>query len=123
MNFEDDHEAVTRLADAACPRCACHIVREFRCNCGEVHSDYCENCGRFTACGTEFTELGVTDEICAHGHAMHEHTHAEKKSRIARWYEFLKEHRPSIPPNDLNEARRQVETLAAEYRRAKNSNA
>lgn len=33
---------------APCPQCGCCMRGYFNCNCGEVHSAVCENCGRFS---------------------------------------------------------------------------
>src|SRR5271167_915579 len=30
-------EPEDRLLDTSCPRCGCHLVHEFRCNCGAKH--------------------------------------------------------------------------------------
>lgn len=35
------------LRDNPCTACGCHQAFEFRCGCGEVHSDVCYNCGGF----------------------------------------------------------------------------
>lgn len=115
----NQHEAAMTLAETPCPRCACHLVHEFRCNCGEVHGDVCENCGRFRSAGSRATELGITDEICTRGHAMHDHPPAEKVARIDRWYEFLNAHRSVEPITDMEEAKKRVHEIMLEYRRTK----
>jgi hypothetical protein len=42
-----DHKTRVRIAIDPCVACGCHLVSTFECNCGEVHGDYCENCGGF----------------------------------------------------------------------------
>ncbi len=72
-----------RLVDGPCPRCGCHMVRLFDCDCGEVHSDYCVNCGRFTSLGaTEHTEMSEYDAPCVKGMMMHDHPSSEQVARI-----------------------------------------
>ena len=117
----NDHEAAMKLYEDPCPRCACHVVYEFQCNCGEVHGDVCQNCGRFRSAGKRSTELGITDEICTHGYVMHDHLPAEKTARIDRWYEFLNAHRPAESISDMEEAKRHVKRIMDEYRRTKAS--
>jgi hypothetical protein len=36
------------ISDKPCTRCGCYEAFVFECNCGQVHSDICYNCGRFT---------------------------------------------------------------------------
>jgi hypothetical protein len=74
-----------KLSDTPCPRCGCYITRLFECHCGEVHSDYCDNCGRFTSIApTESVRLSDFDDTCTHGHAAHVHSPEERQARIAR---------------------------------------
>lgn len=87
----DPHlDPVAVVSAAPCPRCGCHITHHFECFCGEVHSDYCDNCGRFTSLGpTEYTKLGDFDERCTHGTAPHAHDAQERCARVDRamaWY-------------------------------------
>lgn len=35
------------IADKPCTACGCFEAFVFECNCGQVHSDICFNCGRF----------------------------------------------------------------------------
>jgi hypothetical protein len=72
--MNNHQEPELRLVDGPCPRCGCHMVRLFDCDCGEVHSDYCVNCGRFTSLGaTEHTEMSEYDAPCVKGLVMHDH--------------------------------------------------
>jgi len=73
-----------RLGSEPCPRCGCWLVNQFTCNCGEVHSDHCVNCGRWTfphLARDEYTELDETDVACTAGTVLHEHDPAEKAAR------------------------------------------
>jgi hypothetical protein len=74
-----------RLSDTACPKCGCYMTRHFECGCGEIHSDYCDNCGRFTSLAlTESTQMSDFDEKCTHGAVAHNHAPAEKQARVDR---------------------------------------
>jgi len=73
------------VSGTPCPRCGCHLVKNFKCGCGEVHSDYCVNCGRFTTLGpTEAIELGPYDARCGSGLIAHEHSDEEKAERLEK---------------------------------------
>lgn len=75
-----------RLAGEECPRCGCWCVRNFECGCGEVHSDYCVNCGRFTSLARdEHVKLSEVDVRCARGRELHDHDEGEKLARIDDW--------------------------------------
>jgi len=72
------------ISDTPCPRCGCFIVKKFECGCGAVHSDYCNNCGRWTTLlPTEYAALGDIDARCEAGRVPHEHSSEEKTARIA----------------------------------------
>lgn len=74
-----------------CPRCGCHLVSLFECNCGEVHGDYCVNCGRSTSLSpSEHVNLSPVDVRCDAGPVIHEHSEEEKGKRIAAWIAGLK---------------------------------
>ncbi len=74
-----------KLSDVPCPRCGCYLTSLFECNCGEVHSDYCANCGRFTSLpATDGVRMSDFDEKCEHGHAAHVHSSEEKQARVDR---------------------------------------
>ena len=76
------------ISDKPCPRCGCYLIKEFKCNCGAVHDNHCVNCGRWASLPpTEHVELGPTDARCDAGPVEHEHSVAEKRARIRRFFE------------------------------------
>lgn len=78
---------LARLSAVACPRCACHMVREFECNCGEVHGDHCVNCGRWVALQvSEHVELSEIDARCDRGAVEHDHSVEERAERITQFF-------------------------------------
>lgn len=74
------------LADKPCTACGCYEAFVFECNCGQVHSDVCYNCGGFV--DMEHEPIEQQNEglsmwwagRCTAGHAEHEHTHPFKES-------------------------------------------
>lgn len=80
---------------ARCPRCGCHVRKHFECNCGEVHDDYCLNCGRWCSLGVaEHVELDqLLDAPCERGAVMHEHPSEEKTTRIDRYLRNIRRDR------------------------------
>lgn len=80
------HNQETVLNDKGCSRCGCWLKKHFKCGCGDVESDYCVNCGRWTTLGQGvFVELSEYDVRCEVGSVMHEHHPEEKSTRIAAW--------------------------------------
>jgi hypothetical protein len=79
-----------RIRPTGCPRCGCHLVYLFQCNCGAVHSDTCENCGRAVdvpapASEPSFDQLdpfGLTGVVCTAGPVAHAHTDEERSGRV-----------------------------------------
>lgn len=66
-----------------CPRCGCWLKSLFVCGCGDVHSDYCVNCGRFTSLPrSEHTEKNMGDRQCEFGPVMHEHSDDDKAKHL-----------------------------------------
>lgn len=68
------------LADKPCTACGCFQAFVFECNCGEVHSDVCYNCGGFVDMTHEPIEA-QNDGLdmwwagrCADGQREHTHT-------------------------------------------------
>jgi hypothetical protein len=71
-----NHNEAAKVNDKACPRCGCFMVKHFDCNCGEVHGDYCLNCGRWASLKpNEHVKLSEFDTRCEKGAV--EHTHEE----------------------------------------------
>lgn len=65
-----------------CPRCNCQMVQEFKCGCGDVHADCCENCGRYvTLCAEKANEIweGALFGECGLGDVMHRHSPTPKE--------------------------------------------
>lgn len=52
------------IADKPCTCCGCYEAFVFECNCGEVHSDVCYNCGRFVDIQHETVET-MNERIAA----------------------------------------------------------
>lgn len=76
-----------KISNTACPRCQCHLVSHFECDCGEVHSDYCVNCRRWLDLGpTEHIELSEIDVACSAGPVDHAHLEEEKIARIDAFF-------------------------------------
>ncbi len=74
-----------RLNDRPCPRCECWVVRTFNCYCREVHSDYCDNCGRWTSLTPEeHATLSRFDATCWKGDILHEHDPKERTEAVRR---------------------------------------
>jgi len=72
-----DNEVTLNTVD--CPRCGCWLKTLFEGGCGQVHSDYCVNCGRFTSLPrAEHTEKCLGDRQCTFGPVMHVHDRAAK---------------------------------------------
>lgn len=81
------HRREVEIDDVDCPRCGCYLKRKFVCNCGSVHSDVCDNCGRFTTLGrTEHIEMCLIDQPCNAGPVLHDHTPLPE-SELRRRYE------------------------------------
>jgi hypothetical protein len=86
-----DPGSLVRVSDEACPRCGCHLVRAFACNCGAVHSDYCVNCGRFTSlCRMDYVELSELDVPCVEGAVPHVHAPEERAARLRAYMESVR---------------------------------
>lgn len=86
------HEAKEWIAAVPCPRCGCYLTRHFACNCGEVHSDYCVNCGRFTSLSpSKSIKLSPNDARCEAGPTMHAHPFEEKAQRMAAVHELIRQ--------------------------------
>ena len=67
------------LATSACPRCGCFQLRHFECRCGEIHSDYCDNCGRFSSLKSdEYIELSPINVRCENGPIVHVHDRVKR---------------------------------------------
>ncbi len=85
----------TKLNDKPCPKCGCYLIANFNCFCGEVHSDYCVNCGRWTELQPNqyinFTP--ILDERCSIGRVYHEHSEKEKSNRLRAYFEYMKKSR------------------------------
>ena len=92
-----------RIRQTGCPRCGCHLVYLFDCNCGAVHGDVCENCGRSVdvpapADNPSFDQLdpfGLNGVACAAGPVAHEHTDEERTGRADAFYARL-DHDPTF---------------------------
>lgn len=68
------HRDQVEINTVDCPRCGCFLKKKFLCNCGQVHSDYCGNCGRFTSLSrTEHVEPCLFDQPCNAGPVHHDH--------------------------------------------------
>lgn len=72
------HGETILVRDAPCAGCGCYAAKHFECNCGEVHSDYCVNCGRFVDADSP-PVLSVHDRRCKHGAVVHDHPWSEKE--------------------------------------------
>jgi hypothetical protein len=84
VSFRDYYESVPRLSKTPCPRCGCLAVRLFECDCGEAHSDYCVNCGRFTSLSPT-SHIDLADGLyarCEQGAVPHDHPAAEQEARL-----------------------------------------
>jgi hypothetical protein len=69
-----------RLNTEDCPRCGCWMIRTFKCNCGQMHGNICDNCGRWTSPTLERSEhtelvrfLGIGPNHCKVGPVIHAH--------------------------------------------------
>ena len=75
-----------QINTVACPRCGCWLKKEFDCNCGQVHDDYCGNCGRWVSLPpTEHVELSNFNDPCTAGPVMHEHRPLTEDEFKRRW--------------------------------------
>ena len=82
------------LSEKPCPRCGCYIRGHFKCNCGCVEKDFCQNCGRWTDLANDaFIELAPSDAICSQGKTAHLHSEEEKSQRTKEWFERIKKAR------------------------------
>ena len=72
------HGESVLVRDTPCAKCGCYAAKHFECNCGEVHGDYCVNCGRFVNAHSP-PVLGVHDRRCKHGAVPHDHPWSEKE--------------------------------------------
>lgn len=80
----------SRLNDKPCPRCGCYLIRSFVCGCGDVHEDYCCNCGRWTILPvTEHATLGHVDIRCDAGPVAHVHSEEEKSQRVKDYFDSV----------------------------------
>jgi hypothetical protein len=74
------------IAEKPCPRCGCHLVKTFECDCGACKDDYCGNCGRFTSFSSkEFVEMAPYVVRCDEGPVPHEHSASHRAKRIEAW--------------------------------------
>jgi hypothetical protein len=63
------------------------MAHHFACNCGAVHSDCCDNCGRFTSLARdEHIEMCESDAPCDKGQVEHIHTDEERSKRIDAFF-------------------------------------
>lgn len=82
-------EPATVVGETPCPRCGCYLTRHFECGCGEVHDDYCVNCGRWVSLApTEHVELSI-DAACTAGRVPHVHSAAEKRASIDAYFKSI----------------------------------
>ncbi len=66
------------LNNEDCPRCGCWTKKMFDCNCGQVHAEYCGNCGRYVAPALKRDEYIEPDSLvppCTLGQVLHAHEH------------------------------------------------
>lgn len=78
---------MSTLRSTPCPRCGCYLAAHFKCNCGEVHSDYCVNCNRWVDLPPgKHVELDEIDAPCDVGPVPHEHPMEEKSARLAAYF-------------------------------------
>lgn len=71
------HHEESVVRDIPCDRCGCYAAKHFECGCGEVHGDYCVNCGRFVDADSP-PVLGLFDQRCEVGAVPHDHPWSEK---------------------------------------------
>lgn len=79
-----------------CQRCGCYMTYNFKCDCGQVHGDVCDNCGLRRPLSGETTpdkylSLSSVDVRCEMGPVAHAHRVEEKNKRISDFFARARE--------------------------------
>jgi len=98
----EPHKEKDVLSPVPCPRCSCYLVRHFDCFCGEVHSDYCSNCRRWTSLELhEYAEMDAWNEVCRAGPVIHVHTAEEQSQRLKKQLDMVKQYEKLFKWRDM----------------------